>query len=329
MKFTKDELRQARGVNLPHFLSISEKQAACMPSPFRSDAHPSFSIFRGREGKWIGHDVATGETYDAISIVSAIRGLSFKSAVTSILLSQNKSKDAQTAETEKPIAEYGSGTERPERAILRRQDSHEKGQKGQFRYEWREDNADALIYLQDVRGIGEDVITAIHSRVKSVVIKNDKYRVPCVAFENSTGGYNCRAVSCWKFEHVIGRQGLTVFDFSGERGKDDAWVFEANIDALSFATLFSVNSGQLISLNSTSNVKQLLNNDVNLAAKHVFLCLDLDVAGDKATAKAVELMQGNCLSVLDARHFIEAGKDVNDTLMFLQRRELQKKKEEE
>lgn len=320
-RFSEHELRQARAVNLPAYLNISESAARCIPSPFRADTHPSFSIFRGREGRWIGHDIATGETYDAISIASAVGHLGFQATIRAILffLSQHSQ-----AETENDIAKYGLPREKPAQAIL---EGHAPTKTEPIRYEWKKDNRSALDYLQDVRGISRDVISAIRQRIKLVAIKNAKISIRCIALENSNSGYNCRAINGWKFEHVIGRQGLTVFDFAGDRGKNDVWVFEAVIDALSFATLFPANSGQLISLNSTANLSLLINSD-NFSSKHVFFCFDRDIAGIKATDKALELLRGKCLSAIDARHFVEAGKDINDTLLF-KRFELEKEEKSE
>lgn len=325
MKFTDEELQQAREVNLPAFLNISEKELRLIQSPFREDKHPSFSVFRGENGNWIGHDMATCKSFDAISIVMALFHIDFVLAVRSMLsfpFSQALVVQQHKRLVIQPIARHGLSGDRPAEATT---GSPEKAIKGQIACLWHEDNERALEYLQDTRGISQDVISAVYDRVKIVDIKNDKFSVCCLAFENLAGGYNCRAINGWRFTHVAGRQGLTVFDFAGARGKDDVWVFESNIDALSFSSMFFQNGGQLISLNSVANLSLMAG--VNLRDKHVFCCLDKDAAGNATTKKALASLKDKCLSVIDARHFIESGKDINEALLFFKKYEELEKKE--
>lgn len=64
------------------FPDCRPKSRGCFSSPFREDRNPSFSIFLGHKGIWIGHDYSTGESYDNISLYrEAYPGLSYPDAV--------------------------------------------------------------------------------------------------------------------------------------------------------------------------------------------------------------------------------------------------------
>jgi DNA primase len=285
-RFSSEDIDRAKKTNLREYLGIGQRNIL---SPFRDEAKASFSIFRHSSGNWIGKDHGgRKEPYDSIAIVQKIENKSFVEAVKSLLsFNEKQLKTGQEAtEIAEAIPNYAPAQNNSPEWLQKA-----SGKEKNIRYEWLQDNKEAIDYLVNVRNINFEVVEKIADKIKlvNVVIeKNDRtFKNRMVAFPNQSGGWACRNINPNSpvKEHIAGPSGLTIM---GNSNSSNVFIFESCIDALSYLSLNPESNDMLISLNSASNYKKL--SELQLQGKTIYLCLDNDKPGWDAVAKIKETL---------------------------------------
>jgi hypothetical protein len=315
-RFSSEDIEAAKKVNLRKYLGLRKGQNIL--SPFRDEKNPSFSIYRNNiTGNWQGKDHGgRTEPYDAIAIVQKIEGKGFVDAVKSLLAVAEGNRETKTIQHDTNI--------------VHAQNNSPSQEKKNIKYEWKEDNKEGLEYLQNVRKIDPEVLERIKDKIKVVDViieKNDgTYRNRMIAFP-TLGGWICRSINNASpvRKHIIGQSGLTTISNPNAR---KVYIFESCIDALSYESLNPTKNAVLISLNSVSNYKKLL--ELPLQGKSLNLCLDNDAAGWASAEKIKEMFPDNTVNtnIMEYLQILRC-KDVNDVLInqhFVNRMEKKREK---
>lgn len=300
-------IARAKKADLSVLLGI--KSGTLVSSPFRVDRNPSFSIYKGDDGIWRGKDMATNQNFDSIHICRGLLKLDFARAVSfllsgrpsdfsfSELASQSKTLSKEPASQDRSGSTNGSGP------LPMVSPSFDK------------DNGPATDYLCRERGISPEALAAIEYRTAIIESKCGRYQNRYVSFPLSNGSYACRALDPRNPARCVFLGPADLWS-QGDPEARDVFVFESVIDCLSWFSMFPSTAPRTrpiwyVSLNSVSNLKLFIEAQAQSTEKEkrVWLFLDSDPAGDKATARLCEAMRA-----VDCRDW-QGQKDLNDFLI--------------
>lgn len=248
--------------------------------PWREDKSPSLSVTPNGKG-W--HDFATGESGNIIDLVCRCLG----------------TKDYRRVCAEfDGTAHFSFPKVKNTLTVGKEEKAYETFQVKELR------NRVLLDYLQDTRGIPMDIAQLFCNEAYYSFPHTPARTLFSVAFRNDKGGYELR--------NSFSKASVSPKWITSRLHRENApyAVFEGFMDMLSFVTLCGEVRHNIIVLNSVSFAYaaiELLKDTGN----PIYLCLDNDSAGDKATAEFMkELPQAK-----DCRGRFAPCKDVNEYLL--------------
>ena len=174
--------------------------------------------------------------------------------------------------------------------------------------EFKPNNSKLLEYYEN-RGISKDIL---EQYTKQVHYQSGEKSYFGIGMENLSKGYEIRNPM---MKTKIGKNDISVIEGS----KNEMIVFEGMTDTLSFLQLLkdskNTNNRKLVTLNSIVNVSKFLERYGDFEGK-MFLCLDGDIAGDKATKEIQDAFKGKNIKDIRELYHISANEnnDLNDYL---------------
>lgn len=248
--------------------------------PWREDKTPSLSITPNGKG-W--HDFATGERGNVIDLVC---------------------KCLDTTDYKRVCAEF-EGMALSSFPTVKNTLTGGKEEKAYRTFQVKELSNHALLdYMQDTRGIPVNIAQLFCKEAYYSFPHTPTRTLFSVAFMNDKGGYELR--------NSFSKASASPKWISTRLYKENASyaVFEGFMDMLSFVTLCGEVRHNLIVLNSVSFTQTAIEQLRNVSTT-VYLCLDNDTAGDKATAEFVRELP----RAVDCRKRFAPCKDVNEYLL--------------
>jgi len=266
------------------FQPVSEKpDRALFHSPLREDRHASFSVGL-KDGRWLWHDFATGESADLIAFVQRYHQIPFRDAVTHLLTHAPVTLVPRQPPRTRPPSRTTTNTIKRWYCALKTQQtarnhSHLRHYFTRHHLSWHRDFG--------------SIIMTLHPDSK-----RPNLTIPYVAFPVPTSNlHDFQALECRALYTVpddyrrrcLGPKGLWRFCRSGR----PLLITESIVDSLAADQLFGP-SLDLVALNSIRNialVPALLN---TYAPPRIIVALDHDQAknrGDQAERDLIELLQ--------------------------------------
>ncbi len=164
-------------------------------------------------------------------------------------------------------------------------------------------------FIQD-RGISKEVLKANTRQIHYEVNGKQYFGI---GLKNQSGGYEVRNPM---MKSKIGKNNFSVIEGSD---KSKMFVFEGMTDMLSFLQLLKDNNREsnhtLVCLNSVTNIDKFTEKNKNYNGK-VYLILDGDEAGNKATQKILDVFKDKNVKDVRISYNIQLGgnNDLNDYL---------------
>lgn len=248
--------------------------------PWREDKDPSLSITSNGKG-W--HDFATGESGNVIDLVCKCLG---------------------TSDYKRVCAEF-NGLALSSFPPVNKTLTVGKEEKGYQTFQVKElRNRVLLDYMQVARGIPVNIAQLFCNEAYYSFPSDPARKFFSVAFRNDKGGYELRNSS---YKASVSPKCISTHLY-----KENApyVVFEGFMDMLSFVTLCREIRHNLMVLNSVSLAPTAIE-QLRHVNTPIYLCLDNDAAGDKATAKFVDELP----RAIDCRKHFAPYKDVNEYLL--------------
>lgn len=302
--FTDEEKKRANSVDLEHFLLQQGEKLIPSGREKRLSSDHSITV-RGNE--WYDHAAEQGGY--AIDFVKSFYNLSFPDAVTMLLGGNCGAVYHQAAErVEEPKKPFELP---PQYKDMRR----------------------TFAYLIKYRCLDSEVLSTF-AREKLIYESLEKSKDRKNEFHNAIFvGYDENGVACHAHKRGIYSEGKSYkgnldssnpcYTFNWKGTSDRLYVFEAPIDMLSFISMYKNSDWQqhsyvaLCGLSEQAMVKQLDNNE-NLTT--VVLCLDNDIAGQKAADKFQKLLADRDVAVTK---LVPTLKDFNEDLVEKSKEQIQ------
>jgi hypothetical protein len=289
-KFTPEQKQAAKSFPIVELLSLNglkpTKQDAkgfWYYSPFRNEKTPSFLVDKQNNF----YDFGAGLGGDVVKLLCQLQNIGFVEAVKKLL--ENKDFFFVSPETTTPASE-------PKQLII----ESIKPLNGKLFKEYIEN-----------RKLDFEIAKEY---LKIIYYKLQPEQEKCyfgIGMQNVLGGYELKNVPKDKY-FCLGSKAPTIID----KGQPKYWsVFESMFDFLACLTYYQkpIQTNILI-LHSASQARKALSL-IPQEVKKVFLFLDNDEAGDRATEIFISHFGGSC-SLKDCRSIYQKYKDFNDFLKF-------------
>jgi len=254
-------------------------------NPLRNETKPSFSIFQSRSGHYLAKDFGMDTpAMDTITLVQKVQKIGFQDAVKWLLEFDGNNHSFSLTQNN---LKYSEGIELRKLLPLNR-------------------NKALINYLKS-RKINTDFAQRCPLLYECYYRPNGKTRTNgrdffCLAFENIEKGYDLRSLT------FKGKYGVNAYSFISNPKSQNIAVFEGFIDYLSALTYYQtpLSRHNVLILNSTENKSKALPKLHTF--KKVFLFLDNDDAGRKATA----FLQDNLSHAFDHSDLYRGCEDFNE-----------------
>ena len=291
-EYTQEQIDRANSVSIADFLISHGEQLEKSGQEYKWKRHDSLTI---RDNRWYRHSQGRGGY--PVAFVMEFYGRSFPEAV-KMLIGEEPSSSINHEICCKPLpsnrGSVSAATDNSFHLPLK-----------------NEDNDSVLRYLTEERRLDKDIVGAFimsgdiyedADHHNAVFVGRDKNGIPRFASCRGTHG---------KFRRDIAGSDKS-YGFCYQSEGTQLFVFEAPIDLLSFICLYPKDwqKRNYCSLGGVSGgtMERILSERKNI--EQVFLCLDSDDAGNKASMKLAEQIPGS----VGVTRLIPAGKDWNDVL---------------
>jgi hypothetical protein len=248
--------------------------------PWREDNHPSLNVTPN--GK-VWHDLATGAKGGIIELVMACLNTRDLSRVCAEFDSSSFSMSS---------TEFGCEKKEVETTAFYSFSLVPLQSRGLYAY---------LMKRRINTNIAREFLQEAHY---SFMPRDDGKFLYALAYSNDKGGYELRSEF---YKGGTSPKGITTHL---DHGNASTVVFEGFFDMLSFATLCGEVRHNYIVLNSIINTPVAIEVLRSMGGK-VYLCLDNDEGGEKATRQMLDLLP----SAIDTRNRFAPAKDVNEYLI--------------
>ena len=294
-RFTDEQLDSARQTDLEALLRRCGETLKRSGGEFRwvyrdgGGEHDSVTI---RGNSWFDHKREIGG--DAIGFLQEFDGLSFRDAVEELL-------DLDGYEPLRSLPEYTATQQNKKDFALppRAQNQHR-----------------LFAYLCKTRGIKPEIVTHF---VRAGTLYEDAEYHNAVFIATDEDGTPCGGMKKTTASHSNFRQTIegsdTAFAFHHRGESNQVYVFEAAVDMLSFLCVYGENWQQhsYLTLDGVSDKPLMRFLEANAEVNAIFLSLDNDDAGHKATSRIAENLHAKgyeLVLVCEPR-----GKDWNEDLL--------------